>query len=346
MKKCLAICIYLLLITAFLRFDIRLLFDARQLFLVVFGAALLYFPALGIKQRKPHFDRELFGQNSLWASIIQTFVLLFVVLSEGQSREKMMVQVAMACRPLLYGFCLWVVFSKDSLDMSDNRKEQDIVEEPKFIADITGAGKAAADDIELKTKTIADITGTGEAAADMEKKASATADITRAGKTAADIEKAANAIADISGTGNTTADIEKKANAIADISETGKATADIATETNATAEIAGENRTTKNIAKKSKPATDIHPSAPQSNEVLPQNHNRAARERLASLGLTRREIEVALLAAANLSNAEIATELFISETTVKKHLSNIYGKLGISKRGQIGELCKGERTWN
>ena len=39
-----------------------------------------------------------------------------------------------------------------------------------------------------------------------------------------------------------------------------------------------------------------------------------------------------------MSNAEIANELYISETTVKKHMSNIFSKLDISKREQIKDI--------
>ena len=48
--------------------------------------------------------------------------------------------------------------------------------------------------------------------------------------------------------------------------------------------------------------------------------------------LTRREREIAELAARGLSNREIAEELCITETTVKKHLSNIFEKLEINSR--------------
>jgi ATP/maltotriose-dependent transcriptional regulator MalT len=49
-------------------------------------------------------------------------------------------------------------------------------------------------------------------------------------------------------------------------------------------------------------------------------------------GLTGREVEVVRLAAAGLSNREIAVRLFLSEKTVARHLSNVYTKLGISSR--------------
>jgi len=64
-------------------------------------------------------------------------------------------------------------------------------------------------------------------------------------------------------------------------------------------------------------------------------------ERLARLagaprpgGLSRRESEVLTLVAAGKTNRAIATELFISEKTVARHVSNIFTKLGLSSRAE------------
>jgi DNA-binding NarL/FixJ family response regulator len=48
--------------------------------------------------------------------------------------------------------------------------------------------------------------------------------------------------------------------------------------------------------------------------------------------LTARETDVIQLVAAGLSNRDIAAELFISEKTVARHLSNIFTKLGLTSR--------------
>ena len=48
--------------------------------------------------------------------------------------------------------------------------------------------------------------------------------------------------------------------------------------------------------------------------------------------LTARELEVLRLIAAGMRNQEIADELVISLSTVKRHIANIYGKLGVDHR--------------
>ncbi|MBL8163758.1 MAG: response regulator transcription factor, partial [Anaerolineae bacterium] len=62
----------------------------------------------------------------------------------------------------------------------------------------------------------------------------------------------------------------------------------------------------------------------------------ASRQSKAALpdALSEREIEVLRLVAQGLSNSEIAERLVVTTGTVKKHLNNIYGKLGVERRTQ------------
>ena len=50
--------------------------------------------------------------------------------------------------------------------------------------------------------------------------------------------------------------------------------------------------------------------------------------------LSERETEVVVLAARGLPNRLIAKELFISEGTVKRHLANVYEKIGVRSRNE------------
>jgi two-component system nitrate/nitrite response regulator NarL len=50
--------------------------------------------------------------------------------------------------------------------------------------------------------------------------------------------------------------------------------------------------------------------------------------------LSKRELEVLVLAARGMSNRKIASHLGLSEGTVKRHMANIYPKMGVSSRGE------------
>jgi len=68
--------------------------------------------------------------------------------------------------------------------------------------------------------------------------------------------------------------------------------------------------------------------APAAAEILPEP-------------LSEREIEILRLLAKGLSNAQIAQRLVIALATVKRHVQNIYGKLGVNSRTQA--VAEGRR---
>jgi ATP/maltotriose-dependent transcriptional regulator MalT len=59
-----------------------------------------------------------------------------------------------------------------------------------------------------------------------------------------------------------------------------------------------------------------------------------------ALGITARELEILTLVAHGFSNREIATQLFVSENTVKTHCARAFDKLGAARRTQAVQRGK------
>jgi len=69
---------------------------------------------------------------------------------------------------------------------------------------------------------------------------------------------------------------------------------------------------------------------------MPEGMLEGTREGAESL-LSARELEILLLAARGLSNEHIASSLHISEATVKRHLANVYIKMGVQSRSEASK---------
>lgn len=61
---------------------------------------------------------------------------------------------------------------------------------------------------------------------------------------------------------------------------------------------------------------------------------------LSKLGLSKREYEILQLITEGLSNQQIAGKLFISENTIKKHISNLFLKLDVERRTEAIKKAK------
>lgn len=189
-KRLAAVGLYLLTLTVFLKLPLGRLFNPRQMMLTLFGMVILYLP--GVKHgTRIQEELDVLADKAVLAGFIQTFILFFITMTMAQGLDGLIPEAAMNCRPVLYGFCIWTVFSGD------------------------GKNKASG---EIKELT----------------------------------------------------------------------------------------------------ATECYYG-------------------YLALGLTKREAEIAVLVGKGMSNGEIAGELCISEATVKKHLSNIFEKLKVTKREQIRE---------
>jgi len=76
----------------------------------------------------------------------------------------------------------------------------------------------------------------------------------------------------------------------------------------------------------------LHKNAIPSSEI---NHNK-----ISELEITKREYEVLQEIASGLSNKEIANKLFLSESTIKTHVSNLLVKLNAKRRTQAIQNAK------
>src|SRR4030065_1522913 len=63
------------------------------------------------------------------------------------------------------------------------------------------------------------------------------------------------------------------------------------------------------------------------------------REILIKKGFSRREVDVAELFSKGLTNKEVGNKLFVTEKTVKFHLTNIYKKMNVRSRAQLIVWC-------
>lgn len=64
------------------------------------------------------------------------------------------------------------------------------------------------------------------------------------------------------------------------------------------------------------------------------------KSKIAELGLSKREYEVLQEISRGLSNKEIADKLFLSESTVKTHVSNLLVKLDAQRRTQAIKIAR------
>ncbi|MEM9022200.1 MAG: response regulator transcription factor [Bacteroidota bacterium] len=80
------------------------------------------------------------------------------------------------------------------------------------------------------------------------------------------------------------------------------------------------------------------PPQPVAVAAAPVHHVDEARIR--DLGLSKREYEVLTHLAVGLSNQEIADKLFVSESTIKTHVSNVLQKLDVKRRTQAVAVAR------
>lgn len=214
-SKLSVVLIYFLLIAWIAGFKIELLFDIRGILAVLCGMVLFSIPVI-ITERNRNTVLEAFSKNAVTVGYLATFLFLFSRLNNSKGYDNLLTDVALNCRPLLYGLICWIFLKPDNKEKEEQQ--------------------------EAEAKTENDYSSDKD---------------------------------------------DKKSE-----------------------EMSAEQRYYLFRAK----------------------------------GLTQREAEVARLACNNLSNREIAEQLYISETTVKKHMSHIFEKLGIASREELGNVLDSEKV--
>jgi len=205
--------LYIALIGYAMEFDIKRLIDVRNIAALLTGALLLVLPFCRRGMKREEFFL-LYERKAVEAGLIQTFLLLFIRLSDQKGNAEVMQDVALCFRPVLYSLCIKVILARED----------------------AGPGGRYGDG--------------------------------------------------------------RKAGSFYN---------------NGTGEERGE----------------------ELREIGYEDCIRA--------GLTKREAQIALMVCRRYSNREIAEELVISETTVKKHMSNIFEKTGIKKREELKEALLPDR---
>ena len=78
----------------------------------------------------------------------------------------------------------------------------------------------------------------------------------------------------------------------------------------------------------------------QKQSIKVSESNKINNQKIKELNLSKREYEVLCEVAKGLSNKQIAEKLFVSESTVKTHVSNIFVKLDAKRRTEAIKISK------
>ena len=70
------------------------------------------------------------------------------------------------------------------------------------------------------------------------------------------------------------------------------------------------------------------------------NHTTVDEKQLEKSGISKRELEILQLINEGLSNQQIADKLYLSENTIKKHVSNLFLKLDVERRTEAVKKAK------
>ncbi len=124
----LTIVVYLIALLWITEFKLWILIDIKAILMLIFGTALLtiscYKKGMSVEDL-----RAAASWNAMLTAYLTTFVLLFSRLSGSQNTDHLLYDVAMNCRPLLYGLIINILLRSDSgYNKADQMVEQVVVE--------------------------------------------------------------------------------------------------------------------------------------------------------------------------------------------------------------------------
>lgn len=112
--------LYLLILSFALSFDLWQLVSLRDIGIFAVGAMLLALPFWKRSSGLSDFFL-IWGEHAIDAGILQTFLLLFIRLSEKKGYEGLLADVALCFRPVLYAFCIRLIL--ESEEKGESKRE-------------------------------------------------------------------------------------------------------------------------------------------------------------------------------------------------------------------------------
>lgn len=127
--------VYILLLTYISDFNIIQLLDIKSFLILLTGTFLLTLPFYD-----KAMDKEellcIYGTKSIEAGLIQVFLLCFVQLSESTGYDKLLADIVLCFRPILYAFCIRLILINDdtkSLSLIETESEKELTKNQNII---------------------------------------------------------------------------------------------------------------------------------------------------------------------------------------------------------------------
>lgn len=114
LKNLAAVIGYMLLLCLLLKAKAILLFSPRHIGMFLLGSMILCVPHMEKKMKWKDYQ-QIFKQNAVTAGYLETFMLIFVSMLQGDiSQGEILADLALDLRPLFYGFVCYVVLKEEN----------------------------------------------------------------------------------------------------------------------------------------------------------------------------------------------------------------------------------------